>query len=51
MAVGGAGLAPEHLVMDAAHARYGEMLPEKVRALIKKELDLIRACNYPTLLP
>jgi error-prone DNA polymerase len=37
----------EHLVMEAAHARYGETLPEKVQALIAKELDLIRACNYP----
>ncbi len=37
----------EHLVMEAAHARYGETLPEKVQGLIEKELDLIRACNYP----
>jgi error-prone DNA polymerase len=37
----------EHLVMEAAHARYGETLPEKAQKLIKKELDLIRECNYP----
>ncbi len=41
----------EHLVIEAAHARYGETLPEKVQGLIKKELDLIRACNYPPLFP
>jgi error-prone DNA polymerase len=37
----------EHLVMEAAYARYGAPLPEKVQGLIRKELDLIRACNYP----
>ncbi|HEY1126060.1 MAG TPA: error-prone DNA polymerase [Sphingobium sp.] len=37
----------EHLVMEAAYARYGEVLPEKVKGLIAKEFELIRACNYP----
>ena len=37
----------EHLVMEAAYARYGEVLPEKVKGLIAKEFELIRDCNYP----
>jgi len=36
----------EHLVMDAAHARYGETLPDKARALIAKEFALIRQEGY-----
>jgi len=36
----------EHLVTEAAHRRYGETLPEKVQALIEKELTLIRQQGY-----
>jgi error-prone DNA polymerase len=36
----------EHLVMEAAHARYGEAVPAKVQALLKTEFTLIRAENY-----
>lgn len=36
----------EHLVMEAAHARYGAELPDKVRRLIDEEFTLIRAEHY-----
>lgn len=36
----------EHLVMEAAHARYGKNLPEKVRTLIAEEFELIRNKRY-----
>ncbi|MFQ8432977.1 error-prone DNA polymerase [Amaricoccus sp. W119] len=36
----------EHLVMEAAHARYGTPLPAKVEALIDEEFRLIRAQAY-----
>lgn len=32
----------EHLVTEAAHARYGAVLPEKVKALLAEEFALIR---------
>ncbi|MBO9579721.1 MAG: error-prone DNA polymerase [Sphingobium sp.] len=37
----------EHLVMEAAHARYGDVLPEEVQRRIDEEFALIRKCNYP----
>ncbi len=37
----------EALVMNAAHRRYGDVLPLKVWDLIQKEFDLIRSANYP----
>jgi len=37
----------EHLVMEAAHKRYGEVLPEDVQERIDEEFRLIRACKYP----
>jgi error-prone DNA polymerase len=37
----------EHIVMEAAHERYGAVLPDKVQRLIDKEFVLIRQCNYP----
>ncbi|MGE4429851.1 MAG: error-prone DNA polymerase [Sphingobium sp.] len=36
----------EHMVMEAAHQRYGAVLPDKARALIDKEFALIREQNY-----
>jgi len=36
----------EHLVMEAARKRYGDVLPDKARGLIDKELKLIREQNY-----
>ncbi|MCF8708803.1 error-prone DNA polymerase [Rhizorhapis sp. SPR117] len=36
----------EHLVMEAAHKRYGPELPEKVQRLLGEEFTLIRAENY-----
>jgi len=37
----------EHLVIEAAHRRYGPVLPDNVQARIDEEFKLIRACNYP----
>jgi len=37
----------ERLVLNAAHKRYGSVLPLKVWDLIQKEFDLIRQANYP----
>ena len=36
----------EHLVIEAAHARYGEYLPEKVRRSLDEEFTLIRERGY-----
>ena len=36
----------EHLVVEAAHQRYGAELPDKVRRLLDEEFVLIRAENY-----
>ena len=36
----------EHLVMEAAHKRYGDVLPQKVTDLIAKEFALIRAEGF-----
>ncbi len=36
----------EHLVMEAAHARYGAKVPDKVLALLDTEFILIRAEHY-----
>ena len=36
----------EHLVMEAAHRRYGQDLPAKVETLIAEEFRLIRVQNY-----
>ncbi|HTH26980.1 MAG TPA: error-prone DNA polymerase [Sphingobium sp.] len=36
----------EHLVMEAAHARYGAVLPDKARRLIAEEFTLIRQEKY-----
>ena len=36
----------EHLVVEAAHARYGADLPEKIRSLLAEEFDLIRNRGY-----
>ena len=36
----------EHLVMEAAHVRYGEVLPEKAQRLLLQEFSLIRSENY-----
>ncbi len=36
----------EHLVMEAAHNRYGAVLPENARKRIDEEFTLIRAQNY-----
>ncbi len=36
----------EHLVMEAAHRRYGQDLPAKVETLIAEEFRLIRIQNY-----
>jgi error-prone DNA polymerase len=36
----------EHLVMQAAYKRYGEVLPQKVTGLIAKEFALIRQERY-----
>ena len=36
----------EHLVMEAAHARYGKDLPAKAQRLLREEFTLIRAESY-----
>ncbi|MDI1295889.1 MAG: error-prone DNA polymerase, partial [bacterium] len=36
----------EHLVMEAAHSRYGHDLPARVKTLIAEEFQLIRLQNY-----
>jgi error-prone DNA polymerase len=36
----------EHMVMEAAHARYGAELPDKAKRLIAEEFTLIRQENY-----
>lgn len=36
----------EHLVMEAAHERYGLELPAKVTEMIAEEFKLIRECSY-----
>ena len=36
----------EHLVIQAAHKRYGPELPDKVQRLLSQEFTLIRAENY-----
>ncbi len=36
----------QHLVMEAAHARYGPDLPSKVHRLLDQEFTLIREQNY-----
>ncbi|MBY8826652.1 error-prone DNA polymerase [Hephaestia mangrovi] len=36
----------EHIVIAAAHARYGDDLPEKVRKSLDEEFSLIRERNY-----
>ena len=36
----------EHLVVEAAHARYGNDLPEKIRRLLDEEFALIRERGY-----
>lgn len=36
----------EHLVIEAAHARYGADLPAKARRLLDEEFTLIRSANY-----
>ena len=36
----------EHVVMEAAHKRYGEELPEKVKRLIAEEFKLINEQRY-----
>lgn len=36
----------EHIVTEAAKARYGAVLPDKVMALLAEEFELIRARNY-----
>ncbi|MGD9810437.1 MAG: error-prone DNA polymerase [Sphingobium sp.] len=36
----------EHIVMEAAHKRYGEVLPPRVRRLLDEEFTLIRSENY-----
>ncbi|MBX9796864.1 error-prone DNA polymerase [Sphingomonas sp.] len=36
----------EHLVMQAAHARYGAQLPEKAKRLMREEFTLIAQQNY-----
>ncbi|RIA43728.1 DnaE-like error-prone DNA polymerase [Hephaestia caeni] len=36
----------EHLVIEAAHARYGDDLPEKIQSSLTEEFDLIRNRGY-----
>ena len=36
----------EHIVTDAAHARYGNLLPEKITKLLAEEFTLIRRMGY-----
>ena len=36
----------EHLVLEAAHARYGADLPARARRLLDEEFTLIRSANY-----
>ena len=36
----------EHLVIEAAHRRYGAVLPDKAHKLIRQEFGLIRAFDY-----
>lgn len=36
----------EHIVIEAAKARYGADLPDKVKKLLAEEFELIRARNY-----
>jgi error-prone DNA polymerase len=36
----------EHLVMEAAHDRYGAELPDKVKRLLEEEFTLIRSAKY-----
>ena len=36
----------EHLVTEAAHARYGDDLPDKIRRLLAEEFTLIRQQGY-----
>ncbi|WP_374387722.1 error-prone DNA polymerase [Sandaracinobacter sp.] len=36
----------KHIVLEAAHARYGDMLPRGVQARLAEEFDLIERRNY-----
>ena len=36
----------EHIVMQAAHERYGQVIPDKVAKPLQEEFDLIRARQY-----